>query len=383
MATNGNNGNERNLVVVQLSGGNDYLNCIVPWEDPRYRDSRASVRITEEDVIPLDNGLGLNPGMAAFKDLYDEGKVAIIHGIGYPVPSRSHFRSMDIWHTATPDRVGEQGWLGQAVRQIDPSGSNVVTAVNFGNALPRALAAPGVPVASVGDLDDYGLLTGMSGEAQREQALSAFSRIYSPGVGSGMVMDYLGQTGLDALKGADILNQAPAMYESTVEYPDTPIAKSLKGVAQVHMADLGTRVFYTVSGGWDTHTNEIALQRHLWEEVSTGLRAFFQDLKEHELGPEVTVLVFSEFGRRVKDNGNGTDHGSGGVSFVIGDQVKGGHYSEYPSLDVGRLIEGDLAYNFDFRGLYTDLLEDWLNLDAQEIVGGQFEKISPFATAVA
>ena len=374
---------EKVLVVVQLSGGNDYLNCIVPWEDPRYRDSRASVRITEEDVIPLDNGLGLNPGMAAFKDLYDEGKVAIIHGIGYPVPSRAHFRSMDIWHTATPDRVGEQGWLGQAIRQIDPSGSNVVTAVNFGNALPRALAAPGVPVASVGDLDDYGLLTGMSGEAQREQALSAFSRIYSPGVGSGMVMDYLGQTGLDALKGADILNQAPAMYESTVEYPDTPIAKSLKGVAQVHMADLGTRVFYTVSGGWDTHTNEIALQRHLWEEVSTGLRAFFQDLKEHELGPEVTVLVFSEFGRRVKDNGNGTDHGSGGVSFVIGDQVKGGHYSEYPSLDVGRLIEGDLAYNFDFRGLYTDLLEDWLNLDAQEIVGGQFEKISPFATAVA
>ena len=374
---------EKVLVVVQLSGGNDYLNCIVPWEDPRYQDSRASVRITEEDVIPLDNGLGLNPGMAAFKDLYDEGKVAIIHGIGYPDPSRSHFRSMDIWHTATPDRVGEQGWLGQAIRQIDPSGSNVVTAVNFGNALPRAMAAPGVPVASVGDLDDYGLLTGMAGAEQREQALSAFSRIYTPGIGSGMVMDYLGQTGLDALKGADILKQAPEMYESTVEYPDTPIAKSLKGVAQVHMAELGTRVFYTVSGGWDTHTNEVALQRNLWEEVSTGLRAFFQDLEEHDLGPEVTVLVFSEFGRRVKDNGNGTDHGSGGVSFVIGDQVKGGHYSEYPSLDVGRLIEGDLAYNFDFRGLYTDLLEDWLNLDAQEIVGGQFEKISPFATAVA
>ena len=373
---------EKVLVIVQLSGGNDYLNCIVPWEDPRYRDSRSGVRITEDEVIPLDNGLGLNPGMSAFKELYDQDRVAIIHGIGYPTPSRSHFRSMDIWHTATPDRVGEQGWLGQAVRQLDPTGSNVVTAVNFGNGLPRALAAPGVPVASVGNLEDYGLLTGMSGAEQREQALSAFSRIYTPGVGSGMVMDYLGKTGLDALKGADILKQAPAMYESTVEYPDNPIAQSLKGVAQVHMADLGTRVFYTVSGGWDTHTNESALQRGLWEEVSTGLRAFFQDLEEHDLGPEVTVLVFSEFGRRVKDNGNGTDHGSGGVSFVIGDAVKGGHYSEYPSLDVGRLIEGDLAYNFDFRGLYTDLLEDWLELDAQEIVGGQFEKISPFAMAV-
>jgi len=136
---------EKVLVIVQLSGGNDYLNCIVPYEDPRYRDSRTSVSISEEDVIPLDNGFGLNPGMSAFKELYDEGKVAIIHGIGYPTPSRSHFRSMDIWHTATPNRVGEQGWLGQAIRQIDPTGSNVVTAVNFGNALPRALAAPRRP----------------------------------------------------------------------------------------------------------------------------------------------------------------------------------------------------------------------------------------------
>jgi len=373
---------EKVLVIVQLSCGNDYLNCIVPWEDPMYQDVRSGIRITDEDVIPLDNGLGLNPGMAAFKELYDQGRVAIIHGIGYPTPSRSHFRSMDIWHTATPDRVGDEGWLGQAVRQLDPTGSNVVTAVNFGNGLPRALAAPGVPVASVGNLDDYGLLTGMSGAEQREKALIAFSRIYTPGIGSGMVMDYLGKTGLDALKGADILKQAPKMYESTVEYPDNPIAKSLKGVAQVHFADLGTRVFYTTSGGWDTHTNEISLQRGLWEEVSTGLRAFFQDLEEHDLGPEVTVLVFSEFGRRVKDNGNGTDHGSGGVAFVIGDSVKGGHYSEYPSLDVGRLIEGDLQFNFDFRGLYTDLLEDWLGVDAQEIVGGNFEKISPFAMAV-
>ncbi|MCH7594770.1 MAG: DUF1501 domain-containing protein, partial [Chloroflexi bacterium] len=236
-------------------------------------------------------------------------------------------------------------------------------------------------VASVGKLEDYGLLTGISGEAQREQALSAFSRIYSPGVGSGWVMDYLGKTGLDALKGADILKAAPEMYESTVEYPDNPIADSLKGVAQVHFADLGTRVFYTTYGGWDTHTNEVALQKQLWEDVSTALRAFWQDLEEHDRGPEVTMLVFSEFGRRVKDNGTGTDHGSGGVSFIIGDKVKGGHYSEYPSLDVGRLTEGDLTFNFDFRGLYTDLLEDWLDLDAQEIVGGKFEKISPFVVA--
>ena len=192
-------------------------------------------------------------------------------------------------------------------------------------------------------------------------------------------MDYLGKTGLDALRGADILKQAPANYSSTVEYPDNGIAESLKGVAQVHFANLGTRVFYTLHGGFDTHTNEVPLQEVLWTQLSGALRAFYDDLDEHGRGEEVAVLVFSEFGRRVKDNGTGTDHGSGGVAFVIGHNVNGGQYSEYPSLDPAKLVEGDLAYNFDFRGLYTDLLEDWLGIEATEIVGGKFEKISPFA----
>ena len=370
---------DRVLVVIQLSGGNDYLNCIVPYGDPRYRDYRKNIRIEEEQVIPLDNGYGLNPGMGLFKEIYDEGKVAIIHGIGYPTPVRSHFRSMDIWHTALPTEVGNQGWLGQATKMLDPNGGNPVTAVNFGHGLPRALASPGVPVASVGNLEDYGLLTGVSGEEQRSRALDAFSRIYTPTIGSSFVMDYLGKTGLDALRGADILKEALAAYSSTVEYPDNAIAESLKGVAQVHFADLGTRIFYTLHGGFDTHTNEVALQEGLWRQLSGALRAFYDDLAEHDRGEEVAILVFSEFGRRVKDNGTGTDHGSGGVAFVIGHKVNGGHYSEYPSLDPAALVEGDLAYNFDFRGLYTDLLEDWLGLEATEIVGGKFEKISPFA----
>ncbi len=200
---------ERVLVVIQMSGGNDYLNCIVPREDPRYKDARPNIKIDDDQGIPLDNGYTLNPGMGPFKDLYDQGKVAIIHGIGYPVPQRSHFRSMDIWHTAEPDKLGTEGWLGKAIKQLDPNADNVVTAVNFGQGLPRAMASPGVPVASVGNLEDYGLLTGIAGEEQRANALSAFSRIYSPTMGTGWMMDYLGKTGLDALKGADILKEAP------------------------------------------------------------------------------------------------------------------------------------------------------------------------------
>ena len=369
---------EKVLVVIQLSGGNDYLNCIVPYENGHYKDARPNIKITDDQVIPLDKGYGLNPGMNPIKDLYDQGKVAIIHGIGYPVPNRSHFRSMDIWHTAEPTTVGSKGWLGQAIAQLDPIGSNVVTAVNFANGLPRALAAPNVPVASVADLENYGLLTGVAGAEQRNMALNAFSRMYTPLIGSGAVMDYLGQTGLDAMRGADILKEGPKRYTSNVEYPENPFAKSMKAVAQVHFADLGTRIFYTQYGSFDTHTDEVALQKHLWEDISSSGAAFFQDLEEHQLGDEVTILMFSEFGRRVRDNGTGTDHGSGGVAFILGNQIKGGHYNEYPSLDPVKLIEGDLAFNNDFRGLYTDILEDWLEVEARPIVNGVFEKVRPF-----
>lgn len=369
---------ERALVVIQLSGGNDYLNCVVPYENGHYKDARPNLKITDDRVIPLDNGLGLNPGMGPMKDLYTRGKLGILHGIGYPEPNRSHFRSMDIWHTAEPTKVGDKGWLGQAVNELDPSGENVVTAVNFGNGLPRALAAPGVPVASVGDLTNYGLLTGIEGQKQREQALATFNRIYSPAIGSGAVMDYLGKTGQDALRGAEILQTAPEKYHSNVEYPDNPFAASLKGVAQVHMADLGTRVFYTQYGGFDTHADEVKTQERLWHHVSDSLAAFQQDLEEAGRSEEVMVLVFSEFGRRVKDNGTGTDHGSGGVAFLVGDQVEGGHYNEYPEIETSALVEGDLRFNNDFRGLYTDLLEDWLEVDAQPIVRGNYEKLRPF-----
>ena len=219
---------EKVLLVIQLSGGNDYLNCIVPYQNGHYKDARPNIKITDDEIIPLDNGYGLNPGMGDLKHIYDQGKMAIIHGIGYPVPNRSHFRSMDIWHTAEPNTVGSKGWLGQAIRDLDPNGSNVVTAVNFANGLPRALAAPNVPVASVDDLENYGLLTGVSDGNQRNRALNAFSRMYTPLLGNDAVMDYLGQTGLDALRGADILKEAPEKYSSKVEYTDNKFAKSLK-----------------------------------------------------------------------------------------------------------------------------------------------------------
>ena len=217
--------------------------------------------------------------MQPVKDLYDDGKVAVIHGVGYPQPNRSHFRSMDIWHTAEPAKVGDKGWLGQAIRDMTPDGDNVVIAVNFAAALPRALVTLGAPVASVTDLDNYGLLNHIDAAPQRTQALAAFRDLYSRAIGNGLVMDYLSKTGLDALRGADILSSVPQQYASTVEYGDNPFARSAKGAAQVLLADVGTRICYTQHGSFDTHTNEVALQAKLWDDVAGGIRDLYADLK--------------------------------------------------------------------------------------------------------
>ena len=363
------------LVVIQLTGGNDSLNTLIPYGDSLYYENRNTVAIPQEEVIAIDGNFGFNPAMQPIKDLYDEGKVALIQGVGYPNPNRSHFRSMDIWHTCEPDKQGPEGWLGRVIRDIDPHGENVLTGVNFGRGLPRALAVPGVPVASVAVLETYGVLTGISEEPDRTDALDVFARMYAPTIGSGPVMDYLGQTGLDALKGADILKTAPDRYVSSIEYADNAISKNLQGISKVLNANLGTRIFYTQHGGYDTHANQGPVHPKLWTELSQAISDFYADLVEHEVSEDVLMFVFTEFGRRVKDNGSGTDHGSGGLAFAIGDPVKGGMYSEYPSLKESNLLEGDLQFNVDYRGVYGSMVENWLQLDPITVVGGNFEQL--------
>ena len=362
------------LVVLQLSGGNDYLNTIIPYTDPFYRDARPNVVIPEDEVLVLDDQFGFHPSMGQLKDIYDQGNMAIIHGVGYENSIRSHFRSMDIWHTCEPDKNGEEGWLGLAARDLDPHKENIVTTVSFGYSLFRALVSPGVPVACVDNLDTYGLLTDIPEAAQRTKILDRFARIYAPAVGNDIVMDYLKQTGLEAMNGADILKVASSKYSSNVEYADASIAQKLKGIAKVHLADLGTRIFYCDHNGFDTHANQMGAHATLWQDVSEAINDFYADLKEHDAADNVLMLLFTEFGRRVGDNGSGTDHGSGGVAFAIGDPVKGGQYGEYPSRKPEDLQQGDLVPNLDFRGLYSTVLEDWLGLDAKPIVKGAFEK---------
>ena len=367
------------FVVVQLSGGNDFMNTLIPYTNSVYYDNRKLLNIPQEDVLPLDNILGWHPEMAPFKELYDRGMVAVVQGIGYPDSNRSHFRGMDIWHTCTPNEVSTIGWLGNTIELLDPSGENPLTGVNFGVGLPKAMTKAGVPVTSVSNLDSYGLMSGITAEEQRDKALQIFKNMYGQAIGTGPVMEYLSRTGNDVLTGADLIKVAPEKYVSSIEYADSAIAKSLRDVARVHTADLGTRIFYTQQGGYDTHANQQPAQPGLFKDLARAVNDFFADLEEHESDENVVMLIFSEFGRRIYDNGSGTEHGSGGGAFLVGKPIEGGLYSEYPSLDRDRWAKGeDLEHTIDYRGIYGTVLEQWLGIEATPIVQGNYEQINPF-----
>ena len=366
------------LAVFSLSGGNDFLNTVIPYTDPLYRDYRPSLAIADDQVIPLNDKLALHPAMGALKKYWDEGKLAIILGVGYPHPSLSHFRSMDIWATCEPDELGLTGWLGSVIQDIDPTAENVLTGVNFGRGLPRSMAKEGVPVASVGDLSSYGLLTDIEETGQRDQALDLFGRMYSPVLGKGVVNDYIRRTGLEAMAGADILGTAPSKYSSTMEYGASAIGGYLKDMVQVHNAGFGTRVLFTTApyNIFDTHANQAVGHSNLLMDVATNIDSFQSDLREQKISDNVTLFFYSEFGRRAMDNGSGTDHGTGGVAFALGEHVKGGIYGEYPSLELGKLEDGgNLQHNVDFRSAYSTILERWMGMDAKSIVGGSYDQL--------
>ena len=333
------------LIVIQLIGANDPLNTVVPYSNGLYYDYRPIVNIPAEDVLPIDDDFGFTPHMGPIKDLWDRGNVALVNGIGYTAPVRSHFRSMDIWHTAEPEKIATEGWLGRAIRDLDPQGDNVLTGINFGRGLPRSLGCKGVPVASVGNLETYGLFPDLEDEQEKGYALEAFARMYGMSKDNDPVMDSLRQTGRDALKGADVLRTAPAKYSSTVEYAQNPFAQSMKNIAQVMFADLGTRIYYTSYGSFDTHGGELPTHAKLWQDVSGAVADCY------------------------------SDHGAGGLAMLIGGSVKGGMYGEYPSLEEAHQLDGDLRANNDFRSTYSTILERWLGLDAPSIVNGQFEHL--------
>ena len=230
-------------------------------------------------------------------------------------------------------------------------------------------------VASVGDLETYGLFPDIEDEELRMFTLEAFARMYGNVAGRDPVMSLLSKTGQDAYVGADILRTAPEQYSSNVEYRSDSLSQNVRSIAQVFLANLGTKVYYTQHGSFDTHSGELPTHAQLWDDVAGSVGSLMDDLKEHGREDDAAVLIFSEFGRRIRDNGTGSDHGSGGVAFLIGGSVNGGLYGEYPSLSEAEQLNGDLRSNNDFRSTYSSILDKWFGLDPDPIVNGQFEQL--------
>jgi uncharacterized protein (DUF1501 family) len=356
------------LVVVQLSGGNDGLNTVIPFESDAYHRNRPTLAVSKGSVLKLDKraplDVGLHPAMTAMKELYDEGHVAVVQGIGYPNPSRSHFRSMDIWHTARPgDLEASKGWLG---RSLELGGRSLNALQIGGEKLPLALHGQR-HVASLQNLDFLDFLATKKGKEMRRMmtALLAPSR-----EGAVESVRGLAETTLVSLEKIVKVREKPV----PVEYPDSRLSERLKWAGQMIGGGYPSRIFYVSQGGYDTHAQQRDGHQVLLQRLSDAVGAFHRHMEKIDATKRVTVVVFSEFGRRVKENGSlGTDHGCAAPAFVISGRVKGGLHGKHPSLT--DLDHGDLKYGVDFRRLYATVLEDVLKLKSEKVLGGKFEKL--------
>jgi uncharacterized protein (DUF1501 family) len=367
----------RVLVLVQMAGGNDGLNTVIPHSDDEYYKARPGIGIPKANVLKIDDGLGFHPQMTGFKELYDEGLLAIVQGVGYPNPDRSHFRSMDIWHSARPDTdYTQDGWLGRGLDLTVGGHAGEMRAMALGtNRLPLALTASKVNVPSISNLAGYHLDLGSGPEENRKLQRRLMGEIADrPGTVSGRGaadLDFLRKTALTAFSSADRLKEVTASYKPAVVYPANGLGEKLKIVAQIIAGELGTRVVFVSLDGFDTHAQQAGSHQALLAELSSATRAFFQDLKGHGLDDRVVLATFSEFGRRVKENGSlGTDHGAASQVFIAGAGVKAGVHGKHPSLT--DLVEGDLKFHTDFRSVYATLLTKVLDWPAEPVLNGAF-----------
>jgi uncharacterized protein (DUF1501 family) len=341
------------LVIVQLTGGNDGLNTIIPVGNDAYRKARPAIGLSDRLHV-LDDRYSLNPGMAAFKELFDDGRLAIVNGCGYPNPNRSHFKSLEIWHTANAAGGAEaKGWLGQYIAHVRRFGGAGVAAsqcplgaINIGPELPQALVADGEVTARVPSADE---------------ALPA--------------MQFLARQATNAVIDRRAIERAAARCAPDADYPGGGLGPNLKLIAQLIAANLGTKVFYCQLAGFDTHANQLGQHERLLNNLSSAVAAFTKDMAAKGYGEKVTLMCFSEFGRRVEQNSSGgTDHGAAGPMFVVGGSVKGGIYGAHPSLS--HLDDGDLKFTTDFRRVYATLLDRWLNVRSSVILNNAFEPIA-------
>jgi uncharacterized protein (DUF1501 family) len=390
------------LVVLQMAGGNDGLNTVVPYSNDYYHNARPRLAIAPTDVLKLNDAIGLHPSLTGFKSLFDGGSLSIVQGAGYPNPNRSHFRSTEIWQTASDSqRFEKYGWIGRYFDNACP-GCDPTVGVSIGNQMPQSFAAKTPTGVSLQNPQSYRFIDGAEGGAGSEQS---YRKLNSPDpqpsmdaaagdVGAdvnsggtigaisgtaphtGSALDFLERTAMDAQVSSDKILAVSSKIQNKATYPQSQLGNSLSLVARLIGGGLPTRIYYVSQGGYDTHTNQVNTQQRLLKELGDSVKAFTDDMKAQGNMGRVLVMTFSEFGRRVAENANaGTDHGAAAPMFIVGEKVRAGLLGRYPSLAPADLFEGDIRYNVDFRCVYAGILEGWLKTPSAPILGRHFQPL--------
>jgi uncharacterized protein (DUF1501 family) len=364
---------ERILVVVELSGGNDGLNTVVPYGDAAYYKARPRLGIPERDVLKAADGFGFHPSMVGFERLYKDGLLGVVHGCGYDHPSLSHFSSMGFWHTGVPNGGEPLGWLGRlADHSYAESQRNVI--VDLGNSQSLAVRSGKHSPLVFQDPQRFR----RDGTDAQKQALEVMSQAVSA---SNPTLEFLTATAQNAAKSSDFVRQATADYRTPIDYGIGGLSANLQRVAALIKAEMPTRLYYVTFPGnsFDTHVQQADLHGRLLMYTADAIRGFVEDIKRIGRGPDVAVMVFTEFGRRVEENGSlGTDHGTATPMFLLGQNVRGGFFGQPPSLT--DLDDGNLKMTTDFRRVYATVIKEWLGYDdTAAVLKGKFDTLSAFA----
>jgi uncharacterized protein (DUF1501 family) len=366
---------DRCLVLINLYGGNDGLNCVVPHGDDRYYQLRPGLAVDRHEVLAIDARVGLNPGMTSLKALYDKGVVAIVQGVGYPNPDHSHFRSTEIWQTAAPDRYEHTGWLGRYFDNSNLPRENMFKGVSVSKVLPEVLVSERTDIPAIPGLPEYAMIADRNAAARSAFSVEARDRhlpFESPYLAHVMEIE------TDAQRSSEELPKLVAGYKTSATYPATELGRSLALAAQIVGSNLGTRAIYVEHGSFDTHVSQKKTQDLLLAQFSNAVGAFYDDLAAHGNEKRVLTLTFSEFGRRIEENGSrGTDHGEASPLFLIGGGVKGGLYGVLP--DLGATNMGNVRYTIDFRSVYATVLERWLGRSSVAVLNGTFPTLPVLA----
>jgi uncharacterized protein (DUF1501 family) len=366
------------LVVVQLTGGNDGLNTVVPFKDPEYAKLRKTIKLPAAELKKINDDLGFHPSMGGLAKLLEDQALCVVQGVGYPNPSQSHFRSMDIWQAGSSKEELAEGWIGRALQQWyeqkklpNPPGFHFA---NDNDRAPLALTGSPTRVPSITTIEDFQPRTLAASGADKKQQQAVMEGVVQPQKGERGLLDFVQRTAANTYASSRRLQEVGKNYQPKATYPFSNLANQMKLAAQLIDADLGARIFYTSIGGFDTHADQLNAHANLLRQLSDAMTAFYRDITAHGHQDRVLMMTFSEFGRRVFENGSrGTDHGSAAPMLLVGGRVKAGVVGKHPNLTDVEM--GNLKHAIDFRQVYATILDQWLGVSSERILGKGFEGV--------